>query len=268
MTLDAVLITGASSGIGEACSYRLVEAGHRVLGGCRDADAAARLRAAGVEPIELDVTSATSIAGARAEVESRLGRGRLAGLVNNAGIVAAGAVELTPLEAFRAVMEVNYFGVVAVTQAFLPRLREARGRVVMMSSLAGLFATPYLAPYAASKFALEALADSLRREIGALGVSVTVIEPGPTATPIWKRVAGEDLTRYSGTVYEHPAARRLAAALAAGRNGMPARAVADAVFGVLTARRPPTRVIVANGRRSVRLARYLPDRLLDRLVRS
>src|SRR2546426_8845647 len=158
-------------------------------------------------PVQMDVPDTASIARARAEVERALGGAPLAGLVNNAGIPVAGPLELLPLDELRRVLEVNLVGAVAVTQAFLPLLKAARGRIVNISSLAGRAALPFLGPYAASKFALEALSDSLRRELWPFGIEVIVIEPGNIQSKIWDKVEAMDLTRYRGTPYQAVLAR-------------------------------------------------------------
>ncbi|HXG61995.1 MAG TPA: SDR family NAD(P)-dependent oxidoreductase, partial [Planctomycetota bacterium] len=170
----AVLVTGAFSGIGLACARRLEEAGFRVFAGGRRPPAAPPGPGT---PVLLDVTDRESIALAARAVEAAA-PGGLAGLVNNAGVVSAGPLEFLPLDEIRRPFEVNVFGALAVTQAFLPLLRRARGRVVFMSSVSGLVATPFLGPYAASKFALEALGDALRMELSPWGLDVAIVEPG------------------------------------------------------------------------------------------
>ena len=178
MTRGGVLITGASAGIGAAVARELAVQGFTVFGTIRRAEDEAAVTAGGAIPIRMDVTDAPSITAARAEVERALGGKPLIGLVNNAGIPAAGPLELAPLAELRRALEVNLIGVVAVTQAFLPLLKTSRGRIVNMSSLSGRTALPFLGPYAASKFGLEAISDSLRRELSSVGVDVIVIQPG------------------------------------------------------------------------------------------
>jgi NAD(P)-dependent dehydrogenase (short-subunit alcohol dehydrogenase family) len=181
-----VLITGASSGIGEATALRLAGAGWRVLAGVRSDADGDRLRAAGgerLEPVTIDITEPATIAAAAAE----LGDEPLHGLVNNAGTALAMPLEFLPLDQLRRQLEVNLVGHVAVTQALLPNLRSARGRVVNVGSIAGRSALPFLGAYAASKHALEAVTDVLRVELRPFGIAVTVIEPGTIATPIWRK---------------------------------------------------------------------------------
>src|SRR5438132_2521675 len=198
----AVLVTGASSGIGRAVVGELVRRGFTVFGTIRRRDDAASLAALGATPVTLDVTDAATIAAARAQLERALAGQPLAGLVNNAGIPAAGPLELLPLDELRHILDVNLIGAVAVTQAFLPRLKASRGRIVNISSVAGRGALPFLGPYAASKFGLEAISDSLRRELLPFGVRVIVLEPGSFKTAIWSKVEAMDLRRYAGTPYE------------------------------------------------------------------
>src|SRR5438093_1841345 len=188
-----VVVTGASTGIGAAIARDLSGRGFRVFGTVRRAEDEAALERAGVTAVRMDVTDPTSIARAREQVERALAGAPLEGLVNNAGIPAAGPLELFPLDELRRVLEVNLVGVLAVTQAFLPLLKASRGRIVNMSSIAGLGALPFMGPYAASKFALEAMSDSLRRELLPFGVRVIVIEPGSFKTAIWSKVEAMDL---------------------------------------------------------------------------
>jgi NAD(P)-dependent dehydrogenase (short-subunit alcohol dehydrogenase family) len=172
------LVTGASSGIGRAIASHLSERGFTVLAGVRNEPDAPPA----TEPLRLDVTNPTDVAAAAQRVGDRLDA-----LVNNAGIAISGPVEAVPIAEWRRQIEVNLLGQVAVTQALLPALISARGRIVNMSSIGGRNALPLFAPYAASKFALEAMTDSLRREVAHLKVGVVSVEPGGIATPIWSK---------------------------------------------------------------------------------
>ncbi len=180
--VKTVLITGASTGIGEACALWLQDRGYRVFAGVRkstDAEALQQKSKGHLTPVLLDVADEASIREAVQFVLTQ--EPKLEGLVNNAGIAVAGPLEFVPLQELRRVLEVNVVGQVAVTQAFLPLLREARGRVVLMSSISGRVAAPLMGPYAASKFALEAIGDALRRELAPWGIEVSIIEPGNLA---------------------------------------------------------------------------------------
>jgi NAD(P)-dependent dehydrogenase (short-subunit alcohol dehydrogenase family) len=259
--MRVALVTGASSGIGEACAVRLARNGWRVLAGIRRAGDAPP----GTEEVLLDVTDPAQIEAAAGGVEE------LHGLVNNAGIALAVPLEFVPPEELRRQLEVNVVGQVAVTQALLPQLRRARGRVVFVGSVAGRSALPFLGPYAASKHALEAVADSLRLELKPFGIEVTIVEPGTVKTPIWTKSAAvadelrERLPAALGELYgaRIEAFRRIA--LARGRSGASADEVARAVEAALTARRPRTRVLVGRDAKLRARLERLPDRLRDRL---
>ena len=271
-----VLVTGSSTGIGEACALYLDKLGFQVFAGVRrDADAEA-LRGKATDrltPVRLDITDSASIAAARSVIETTAAETGLAGLVNNAGVVMPGPLEFMPLSEFRRQLEVNLVGHLAVTQTFLSLLRRARGRIVNMSSIAGRSAAPFNGPYAASKFALEAISDALRMELLPWGISVSVIEPGSIATPIWEKsgkTAGEiarqmpsEARELYGRVYD---AMRVAAAKMAG-SGAPAIEVAKVVAHALTARKPRTRYLVGRDAKiQALLKKILPDRALDRLT--
>jgi NAD(P)-dependent dehydrogenase (short-subunit alcohol dehydrogenase family) len=264
-----VVVTGASSGIGAAIATELAGRGFRVFGTVRRAEDGAALERAGVTPVRMDVTDGESIARARAEVKRALrtaGGSPLAGLVNNAGVPAAGPLELFPLDELRQVLEVNVVGAVAVTQAFLPLLKAARGRIVNITSVAGRGALPFMGPYAASKFALEAISDSWRRELSPFGVRVIVIEPGSFRSRIWNKVEAMDLSRHHGTPYEPVVERIRRAAARAAEQAPPPDKVARLVARVLVARRPPIRRVVSAHSWADRLVLRLPDRWMDWLI--
>jgi NAD(P)-dependent dehydrogenase (short-subunit alcohol dehydrogenase family) len=191
----AVLITGASTGIGRATALYLDERGYRVFAGVRkkrDADSLAAASATGnLTPVTIDVTKPASIAAARQKVQRAVGKAGLEGLVNNAGVANAGPVEYLPVEDFQAVIDVNLTGQYAVTQAFLPLVRRGEGTIVFVTSIGGKVASPFFSPYNASKFGLEGVADALRREIKPWKMDVVVIEPGSIATEIWERGTNE-----------------------------------------------------------------------------
>jgi NAD(P)-dependent dehydrogenase (short-subunit alcohol dehydrogenase family) len=259
--MKTALVTGASSGIGEACALRLVGSGWHVLAGVRRAGDAP----AGTEEVLLDVTDGDQIGAAAAGVEE------LHGLVNNAGIALAAPLEFVPPEDLRAQLEVNLVGQVAVTQAFLPALRRAKGRIVFMGSIAGRSALPFLGPYAASKHALEAVADSLRLELRPFGVHVSIVEPGTIKTPIWARSAerADELIAASdgrlGELYGERIAAFRQIALKRGAAGAPADAVAKVVEDALKAERPQTRYLVGRDAKLRAGFERLPDRLRDRI---
>ena len=273
-TRGAVVITGASTGIGHASALHLASLGFQVFAGVRRDEDADRLRAAGngsIEPVRIDVTDQGSIDAAAEQVREATG-GRVAGLVNNAGIAVPGPLEHLPMDEFRRQIEVNLTGQVAVTQAFLPMLRPSRGRIVNIGSIGGRVALPLLGPYAASKHAMEGLTDSLRRELRPAGIEVSIIRPGPIATEIWERgnnKADELLERMP------EAAEHYGPAIAAARAGaqerqkeaIPPKEVAEVVAHALTSDKPHTRYLVGPRTRVMALmATVLPDRWLDRLM--
>jgi NAD(P)-dependent dehydrogenase (short-subunit alcohol dehydrogenase family) len=272
----AVLITGASTGIGEACAVRLARAGFRVFAGVRQEADGRRLAGASagrLSPLMLDVTDQVSIRAAAGTVTGLVATAGLAGLVNNAGISMPGPVEFLPLEDLRRQLEVNVIGQVAVTQAFLPLIRTGRGRIVNIGSISGLVAGPLLGAYSASKFALEALTDSLRQELRPWGIHVAIVEPGSIATRIWEKgqAAGRELEGklppHAIRLYAPFVAAIRAAAQKHAAAGLPPDAVARVVEHALTSPRPRTRYLVGRDARARRvLARMLPDRLRDRLV--
>jgi len=224
-----------------------------------------------VVPVQLEVTDPDAIAAAAEFIRGDLDGAMLTGLVNNAGIAVAGPLEFLPITELRKQLEVNVVGQVAVAQAMLPMLRESRGRIVNMGSIAGLSALPMTGPYAASKFALEAITDSLRVELLPFGVDVIIIEPGVIATPIWEtsmeaadKVLAQMPTKafeYYGVIIERVKARAMN-----GMGGLPADAVAQVVEHALTARKPKTRYMVGNDAKVRALLRFLPDRTRDRLI--
>jgi NAD(P)-dependent dehydrogenase (short-subunit alcohol dehydrogenase family) len=258
------LVTGASSGIGRACAIHLATHGYDVLAGVRrEADAPPA-----TEPLLLDVTSEADVAAAAERVEREL-----AVLVNNAGVAITGPVEVVPVAEWRRQLEVNLLGQVAVTRALLPALLRARGRIVNISSIGGRVAGPLFGPYAASKFALEAMTDALRREVGPHGVRVVSVEPGGIATPIWEKGladAGELIAGMSDEAHGRydkviAAVRKEAERLS--REGLAPSEVAEVVGRALTADRPRTRYVVARAARvQALLARVLPDRAFDALI--
>jgi NAD(P)-dependent dehydrogenase (short-subunit alcohol dehydrogenase family) len=259
--MRTALVTGASSGIGAACAVQLAGAGWRVFAGVRRAGDAP----AGTEEILLDVTDEDHVRAAAERI------GELHGLVNNAGIAIAIPLEFIPLEELRRQFEVNVVGQVAVTQAFLPHLRSSRGRVVFIGSIAGQSALPFLGSYAASKHALEAVADTLRVELRPFGVHVALVQPGTIKTPIWTKSAAvaDGLANGAGAELAGLYGERIAAfrevALKRGAKGASAEEVARVVEAALTVERPRTRKLVGLDAKVRAGIERLPDRLRDRV---
>jgi len=270
------VITGASTGIGAACALHLDRLGWRVFAGVRrqaDADTLKAQSSPRLTPISLDVTDTVSISTAASAVAGAVGQAGLGGLVNNAGIVVPGPIEFLPLTDLRRQLEINVVGQVAVTQAFLPLIRAGRGRIVNMGSISGRMATPFTGAYAASKFALEALTDALRLELAPWGISVSIVEPGAVATPIWEKsartaeamlgsVQPEALVLYAEAI---EAVKRTAADAA--KRAVDPVDVARIVEHALTAARPRTRYVVGREAKfRAAMALFVPDRVRDNLV--
>jgi len=279
--MPTALVTGASTGIGQATALRLARAGWTVLAGVRDDAAGSRVAAeaaerggATVEPIALDVTDARQIADAASLLASRdgSGPGRLDALVNNAGIGVGGPLELIPIDDVRRQLDVNVVGQVAVTQAMLPALRAARGRIVFVSSVGGRVAMAFTAPYAASKHAIEAIGDALRVELRTSGVQVALVEPGSVATPIWDKGRAEakdfevpdELRQQYGHIPE--AIDRMLRST--GERGVPPEHVAETIERAVRARRMRARYVVGRDARAmIVIRRLLPDLVFDRFAR-
>ncbi len=275
----SVLITGASTGIGRETALRLARAGWKVFAAVRQRAAGdalaseARAQKASIEPVILDVTNAVQIAAAAIALQRMLGTSGLNALVNNAGIVVAGPVEAIGLDQWRAQFEVNLFGQIAVTQAFLPLLRQAHGRIVLVSSVAGRFTQPFVGPYCASKYALEAVGDALRIELRSQNIGVTLVEPGAIKTPIWgkSKDLAESLqaahTNATRSLYGEPMERVRHAMGVAEAKGLPPDAVATAIERALNATRAPARVLVGTDAKLATLAKYLlPTGMLDKAI--
>jgi NAD(P)-dependent dehydrogenase (short-subunit alcohol dehydrogenase family) len=275
--MDAV-VTGASTGIGRAVALRLDREGWRVFAGVRrpqDGEALMQAAVSGrLVPVIIDVTDADGIARARDAVRDAIGTGgELHGLINNAGIGVGGPVEFVTLDEWRRQLEVNTIGQVAVTQAFLPLLRAGKGRIVNIGSIGGLISNPFLAPYCASKSAMESITDSLRIELRRWGMWVAIIEPGSIDTPIWAK--GD--AQFAETVAALPPEGRELygrdveafnnAFQKVGKRSLPPEAVADAALHALTAKKPKPRYVIGrNAKVGLVLSRILPERAMDAMI--
>jgi NAD(P)-dependent dehydrogenase (short-subunit alcohol dehydrogenase family) len=274
----AIVITGVSTGIGYATAEKLVELGYRVFGSVRKMEDGEKVRAALGEnftSLLFDVTDHEGIKTAVSQVQTEIGEENLVGLVNNAGISVLGPLMYIDLAEFRQQFEVNLFGLLDVTQQFLPLLGakkeapELRGRIVMVSSVSGQIAYPFFGAYAASKHALEALSDSLRRELIIYGIDLSIVEPGTTQTPIIDK-ASEHVSKYSNTDYG-PILEKLQAETVADRqdSAIPVEKVAKIIVDALLNEKPKTRYPVPRKKLSGwYIPRWLPDRLLDRITAS
>lgn len=273
----AVVVTGASSGIGRAIVARIVAEGGLAFAGVRkltDAESLAREFADRVHPLIFDVTEETAVRAAASSVNAKLAGRTLFGLVNNAGVAVPGPLLELETSDVRRQFEINLLGIHSVTRAFAPLLGAApeasgpKGRIVMMSSVAGVLGQPFVGPYVASKHALEGYSDALRRELMLYGVDVIVIGPGAIATPIWAKGEQEaDDARFAASPYKEPLQKIRAYFAEAGRNGLPPEDVGALVWRVLTEEKPKARYAIMNKPLlEGTLPRLLPKRVVDGIV--
>jgi NAD(P)-dependent dehydrogenase (short-subunit alcohol dehydrogenase family) len=268
-----ILVTGTSSGIGEASARHLAGLGFNVFAGVRKQVDAERIAGDRIEPVIVDVADDASVATAAESIRAAVGSSGLAGLVNNAGIAVAGPLEFIDLADFQQQLDVNVTGVLRTTQAMLPLIRQARGRIVNISSIGGRVAIPLVGPYNASKFALEGLSDALRRELRPWGMHVALIEPGAVATPIWDK--GVDQAQALERDAPPEVRERYGEIIDAVRKqseknrteGVPPQEVADAVAHALTASKPKTRYLVGrDAKMRAPMGKLLPDRVMDAAI--
>ncbi len=265
----SVFISGAASGIGRQCTMTLVNAGFRVIAGVRNKQAGEELTKISpgrIKPIILDITNSKDIESATREVSAE----NLYGIVNNAGIAVLGPLEFIPLEKIRHQFEVNLFGHIAVTQAFLPFLRDSgKGRIINISSISGFVAFPFFGPYASSKFAIEAFSEALRRELKPWNIQVALIRPGNIKTPIWHKsfLIAQSIADGFPPEAEAYYGKRIMGGDRSGDNMTEPSSVAKAVLQALTARRPQSSYLVGrDARKYAVLKRLLPDWLFDKFL--
>ena len=271
---DSVVVTGASTGIGWGCVKVLTAAGFHVFGSVRkpaDAERLTKEFGANVTPLLFDVTDQVAVAAAARTVKQALAGKTLAGLVNNAGIAVAGPLIYLNIEDVEKQFAVNVTGPLIVTQAFAPLLgadrsrQGAPGRIVMISSVGGKNALPFAGPYASSKFAVEGLSESLRRELMLFGIDVVIVAPGAVVTPIWDKT--EDLIEpFANTPYAAALAKMKTVMLASAAKGLPPEMIGEAVLTGLTAAKPRTRYTVAPNPMQQVMLRLLPKRIVDRMI--
>ncbi len=271
--MNSVVVTGVSTGIGWGCAKVLIAQGFRVFGSVRKPADGERLSAefgANFVPLIFDITDQAAVQAAAEKVSDMLGAEPLAGLVNNAGIAIAGPLLHLPVAEFRQQMEVNVTGVVIVTQAFAPllRLRDGArgqpGRIVNISSVGGKNGTPFLAPYNASKFALEGLSEALRRELLLFGIDVIVVAPGAVATAIWGKAQEVDIGPYRQTPF-FPALEKVRAYMN-GAGGLAPETLGELVAKALTTPKPKVRYTIAPDMLQAFMMEHLPRRMVDRMV--
>lgn len=273
--MKSVVVTGVSTGIGWGIAKVLLANGFRVYGSVRKRSDADRLWAefgAHFVPLLFDVTDEAGVLAAALEVRAALKGETLAGLVNNAGIAVSGPLLEISLDDFRRQIEINLTGQVIVTQAFAPllgadtSLKGEPGRIVMMSSVSGRRAFPFVGPYASSKHALEGLSESLRREMMLFGIKVIIIGPGAVKTPIWDKAGGIEIAARKNSPYLPMLERVRVAMLALGKQGLPPERVGELVHRVLTMASPRVRYAIVPNRLQYFISKLLPRRVLDRMI--
>ena len=274
--MNKVVITGVSTGIGYSSVKILCNAGYTVYGSVRKTEDAERIAdklGDNFHPLIFDITDSKGILASVEKVRSDLKPGEcIAGLVNNAGIALGGPVALIDIEIFRKQFEVNFFGLIEVTKAYLPLLGASKesnnqGKIINISSVSGRRSHPFIAPYTASKFALEAFSDSLRRELMIYGVDVILIEPGPIKTAIWNKTPDPENNEFLGSDYE-PALRQFYKLfIEMGKKGLDPDIIGNKVKNILQNPRPRIRhVITPNRFLNYTLPGILPSRMFDKLV--
>ena len=274
--MRSVVITGASTGIGWATAKLLLDKGFRVLGSVRKQADADRLKGefgANFTPLLFDVTDEPAVLAAAREVRAALGGETLAGLVNNAGIAVPGPVLELSADEFRRQMDVNVIGPIISTQAFGPllgvdaSLKGPKGRIVMISSVAGKNGNPLTPAYAASKHAIEGLSESLRRELMLFGIDVVIVAPGPVKTPIWSKGQQEfDMGKYRNSPYL-PSMQKVTAYMQhLDSIGLPPEKIAEVVHDALTLPKPKVRYQVAPDPMRHLITNVLPKRMVDKII--
>ena len=274
--MKKVVITGVSTGIGFSSAKILCNAGYTVYGSVRkraDADRISEILGDNFHALIFDVTDLQGILNGAATVKSELGEGEcIAGLINNAGVAMGGPVTLIETDIFRKQFEVNFFGLIDVTKTFLPMLGAKRsakcqGKIINISSVSGKRSYPFIAPYTASKFAVEAFSDSLRRELMIYGVDVILIEPGPIKTAIWDKTPDPENNEFLGSDYEPSLGRFYKLFIEMGKKGLDPDIVGSRVKSILQNPRPRIRhVITPNRFLNYTLPGILPSRMFDKLI--
>ena len=273
--MKSVVVTGSSTGIGWGATKVLIENGFRVFGSVRkeaDGERLAKEFGAAFVPLLFDVTDAQAVNAAAEKVSAALGGETLFGLVNNAGIAVAGPLLYLKIDELRHQLDVNVVGQLVVTQAFAPLLgadtsrRGEPGRIVMISSVGGKNANPFMGPYNASKFALEGLSESLRREFMLFGIDVIIVAPGAVATPIWAKAEEVDVSQYANTPYVTQLERIRSYMLDRGPKGLKPEKLGQAIHLALTIAHPKTRYTVSPDGLQDTMVAILPKRMVDRMI--
>jgi NAD(P)-dependent dehydrogenase (short-subunit alcohol dehydrogenase family) len=273
--MKSVIVTGASTGIGWGCAKVLVASGFRVFGSVRkqmDADRLSEEFGTNFTPLIFDVTDEAAVAAGAKRVETTLGDETLFGLVNNAGIAVPGPLLYLKIDDFKYQLTVNLTGQLIVTQAFAPLLgvdrsrKGAPGRIVMISSVGGKTASPFLGPYSASKFALEGMSESLRRELMLFGIDVIIVAPGAVATPIWDKADAVDVTQFANTPYAPALDKVKDHMISNGKRGLQPEKLGEVVKTALTVSKPKTRYTVTPDLIQNLMVNILPKRIVDNII--
>jgi NAD(P)-dependent dehydrogenase (short-subunit alcohol dehydrogenase family) len=273
--MKSVVVTGSSTGIGWGATKVLIEHGFRVFGSVRkqaDGERLAKEFGAAFVPLLFDVTDAQAVNAAAEKVSAALGGEMLFGLVNNAGIAVAGPLLYLKIDELRHQLDVNVVGQLVVTQAFAPLLgadtsrKGDPGRIVMISSVGGKNANPFMGPYNASKFALEGLSESLRRELMLFGIDVIIVAPGAVATPIWAKAEEVDVSQYANTPYVTQLERIRSYMLDRGPKGLKPEKLGQAIHLALTIAHPKTRYTVSPDGLQDTMVSILPKRMVDKMI--
>ncbi|WP_159010296.1 SDR family oxidoreductase [Bradyrhizobium sp. S69] len=273
--MRSVVITGASTGIGWATAKMLLDRGFRVFGSVRQQADADRLKSefgANFTPLLFDVTDEAAVLSAAREVRAALGGETLAGLVNNAGIAVAGPLLELPIEQFRQQMDINVIGPILAVQAFGPllgsdpELKGPKGRIVMISSVAGKSGNPLTSAYSASKHAVEGLSESLRRELMLFGIDVIIVAPGAVKTPIWGKSGAAAAPVDSNSPYRVARAKMLDFAKELSEIGLPPEKIAERILEALTSPNPKVRYQIAPDPMRQLIVSTLPKRMVDKII--
>jgi NAD(P)-dependent dehydrogenase (short-subunit alcohol dehydrogenase family) len=273
--MQSVVITGVSTGIGWATAKLLLDRGFRVFGSTRKQTDADRLKTEfgpNFTPLMFDVTDEAAVLAAAREVRTALNGQTLTGLVNNAGIAVAGPVLELAADEFRRQMNVNVIGPIITTQAFGPllgsdlSLKGPKGRIVMISSVAGKNGNPLTAAYSASKHAIEGLSESLRREMMLFGIDVIIVAPGAVKTPIWSKAEEVDISAYKNSPFFPALGRIRQFMLRLGETGLPPEKIAEAIAGALTSAHPKVRYQLTPDPMRHLVLGVLPKRMTDKII--
>jgi NAD(P)-dependent dehydrogenase (short-subunit alcohol dehydrogenase family) len=273
--MQSAVITGVSTGIGWATAKLLLDRGFRVFGSVRkqvDADRLSKQFGANFTPLLFDVTDEAAVLAAARQVRAALGGETLTGLVNNAGIAVAGPVLELAADEFRRQMDVNIIGPIISTQAFGPllgtdpSLKGPRGRIVMISSVAGKNGNPLMSAYSASKHAIEGLSESLRREMMLFGIDVIIVAPGAVKTPIWSKAEEVDISTYRNSPFFPSLEKIRKFMLQLGESGLPPEKIAETIADALTSASPKVRYQITPDPMRHLMTAVLPKRMIDRII--